>query len=105
MGCYGVSGGVGRARELAMRRAPGLDDIGGKVGDVDPMLPPARTRTSARYLPITTDGLLRRQRGSGASARARHEKSPRARRHRGEGGRRRPDVASCEDSNLGSVRR
>ncbi|CAH2234748.1 jg20975 [Pararge aegeria aegeria] len=27
MGCYGVTGGVGRARELAMRRAPGLDDI------------------------------------------------------------------------------
>ncbi|CAH2234543.1 jg1683 [Pararge aegeria aegeria] len=28
-GCYGVTGGVGRARELAMKRAPGLDDIGG----------------------------------------------------------------------------
>ncbi|CAH2244724.1 jg19108 [Pararge aegeria aegeria] len=26
-GCYGVTGGVGRARKLAMRRAPGLDDI------------------------------------------------------------------------------
>ncbi|CAH2257639.1 jg20517 [Pararge aegeria aegeria] len=34
-GCYGVTGGVGRARKLAMRRAPGLDDIGGEVGDVD----------------------------------------------------------------------
>ncbi|CAH2209518.1 jg17516 [Pararge aegeria aegeria] len=29
-GCYGVTGGVGRARKLAMRRVPGLDDIGGK---------------------------------------------------------------------------
>ncbi|CAH2230271.1 jg20020 [Pararge aegeria aegeria] len=28
-GFYGVTGGVGRARKLAMRRAPGLDDIGG----------------------------------------------------------------------------
>ncbi|CAH2266671.1 jg19831 [Pararge aegeria aegeria] len=27
-GGYGVPGGVGRARQLAMRRAPGLDDIG-----------------------------------------------------------------------------
>ncbi|CAH2266295.1 jg17836 [Pararge aegeria aegeria] len=26
-GCYGVTGGVGRARELVMRRAPGLDGI------------------------------------------------------------------------------
>ncbi|CAH2263424.1 jg13896 [Pararge aegeria aegeria] len=48
-GCYGVTGGVGRARKLAMRRAPGLDDIGGEVGDVDPRVPPARTRTSARF--------------------------------------------------------
>ncbi|CAH2237392.1 jg11248 [Pararge aegeria aegeria] len=32
-------------------------------------------------------GVLR----SGASVRARHEKSPRARRHQGEGGRRRPE--------------
>ncbi|CAH2216980.1 jg22831, partial [Pararge aegeria aegeria] len=31
-GCYGVTGGVGRARKFAMRRAPGLDDIGGKGG-------------------------------------------------------------------------
>ncbi|CAH2264340.1 jg18421 [Pararge aegeria aegeria] len=46
-GCYGVSGGVGRARKLAMRKAPGLEDIGG------------------------------------------------------ESGRRRPDGASCEDSDLG----
>ncbi|CAH2249510.1 jg18764 [Pararge aegeria aegeria] len=30
-GCYGVTGGVGRARKLAMRRAPGLDDIGGET--------------------------------------------------------------------------
>ncbi|CAH2230412.1 jg1915 [Pararge aegeria aegeria] len=44
-GCYGVTGGVGRARKLA-----------------------------------------------------------RARRHRGESGRRRPEGASCEDSDLGSVR-
>ncbi|CAH2244655.1 jg5441 [Pararge aegeria aegeria] len=50
-GCYGVTGGVGRARKLAMRRAPGLDG------------------------------------------------------HRGEYGRRRPEGASCEDSDLGSVRR
>ncbi|CAH2237135.1 jg23274 [Pararge aegeria aegeria] len=28
-GCYGVTGGVERARKLAIRRAPGLDDIGG----------------------------------------------------------------------------
>ncbi|CAH2238253.1 jg11532 [Pararge aegeria aegeria] len=48
-GYYGVTGGVGRARKLAMRRAPGLDDIGGEVGDVDPRVPPARTRTSARF--------------------------------------------------------
>ncbi|CAH2236714.1 jg16954 [Pararge aegeria aegeria] len=48
-GCYGVTGGVGRARKLAMGRAPGLDDIGGEVGDVDPRVPPARTRTSARF--------------------------------------------------------
>ncbi|CAH2215520.1 jg4385 [Pararge aegeria aegeria] len=27
-GCYGVTGRVGRVRELAMRRAPELDDIG-----------------------------------------------------------------------------
>ncbi|CAH2239688.1 jg12464 [Pararge aegeria aegeria] len=50
-GCYGVTGGVGRAQKLAMRRAPGLDDIGG------------------------------------------------------ESGRRRPEGASCEDSDLGSFRR
>ncbi|CAH2217561.1 jg24150 [Pararge aegeria aegeria] len=50
-GCYGVTGGVGRARKLAMRRAPGLDDIGG------------------------------------------------------ESGRRRPEGACCEDSDLGSIRR
>ncbi|CAH2228977.1 jg251, partial [Pararge aegeria aegeria] len=44
-GCYGVTRGVGRARKLAMRRAPGHDDIGGgEVGDVDPRVPPARTR-------------------------------------------------------------
>ncbi|CAH2245158.1 jg16728 [Pararge aegeria aegeria] len=48
-GCCGVTGGVVRARELAMRRAPGLDNIGGQVGDFDPRLPPARTRTSARF--------------------------------------------------------
>ncbi|CAH2236891.1 jg20300 [Pararge aegeria aegeria] len=41
-GCYGVTGGVGRARKLALRRAPGLDDIGGRVGDVDPRVPPAQ---------------------------------------------------------------
>ncbi|CAH2226557.1 jg22128 [Pararge aegeria aegeria] len=29
-GCYGVTGGARRARELAMRRAPGLDDIRGR---------------------------------------------------------------------------
>ncbi|CAH2269123.1 jg17338 [Pararge aegeria aegeria] len=28
-GCYGVTGGVGRARQLVMRRARGLDDISG----------------------------------------------------------------------------
>ncbi|CAH2243543.1 jg1590 [Pararge aegeria aegeria] len=28
-GCYGVTGEMGRARELAMRRAPGLNDIEG----------------------------------------------------------------------------
>ncbi|CAH2237119.1 jg24458 [Pararge aegeria aegeria] len=33
------------------------------------------------------------------------EKSPRARRHREEGRRRRPEGASFEDSDLGSVRR
>ncbi|CAH2238878.1 jg13688 [Pararge aegeria aegeria] len=43
-GCYGVTGGVERARKLAMRRAPRLYDIGGRVGDVDPREPPARTR-------------------------------------------------------------
>ncbi|CAH2241004.1 jg4075 [Pararge aegeria aegeria] len=58
-GCYGVTGGVGRARKLAMRRAPGLDDIGGEVGDVDPRVPPARTRTSARFdVNLTVGGLL-----------------------------------------------
>ncbi|CAH2264282.1 jg9133 [Pararge aegeria aegeria] len=29
-GCYGVTGEVGQARKLAMRRTPGLDDIGGE---------------------------------------------------------------------------
>ncbi|CAH2243604.1 jg5125 [Pararge aegeria aegeria] len=58
-GCYGVTGGVGPARKLAMRRAPGLDDIGGEVGDVDPRVPPARTRTSARFdVNLTVGGLL-----------------------------------------------
>ncbi|CAH2216291.1 jg25480 [Pararge aegeria aegeria] len=58
-GCYGVTGGVGRARKLAMRRAPGLDDIGGRVGDVDPRVRPARTRTSARFdVNLTVGGLL-----------------------------------------------
>ncbi|CAH2247179.1 jg16989 [Pararge aegeria aegeria] len=58
-GCYGVTGGVGRARKLAMRRAPGLDDIGGSMGDVDPRVPPARTRTSARFdVNLTVGGLL-----------------------------------------------
>ncbi|CAH2226013.1 jg19752 [Pararge aegeria aegeria] len=28
-GGYGVTGGVGRARKLALRRTRGLDDIGG----------------------------------------------------------------------------
>ncbi|CAH2268540.1 jg2228 [Pararge aegeria aegeria] len=31
-GCYGVTGEVRRARKLAMRRAPGLNDIGGESG-------------------------------------------------------------------------
>ncbi|CAH2226663.1 jg19663 [Pararge aegeria aegeria] len=58
-GCYSVTGGVGRARKLAMRRAPGLDDIGGEVGEVDPRVPPARTRTSARFdVNLTVGGLL-----------------------------------------------
>ncbi|CAH2238361.1 jg18007 [Pararge aegeria aegeria] len=58
-GCYGVTGGVGRARKLAKRRAPGLDDIGGEVGNVDPRVPPARTRTSARFeVNLTVGGLL-----------------------------------------------
>ncbi|CAH2239750.1 jg12169 [Pararge aegeria aegeria] len=47
-GCYGITGGMGRARKLAMRRAPGLDDTGGRVGN-DPRVPPARARTSARF--------------------------------------------------------
>ncbi|CAH2237946.1 jg4640 [Pararge aegeria aegeria] len=41
-GWYGVTGGVGRARKLAMRRAPGLDYIRGRVGDFVPRVPPAR---------------------------------------------------------------
>ncbi|CAH2244596.1 jg11711 [Pararge aegeria aegeria] len=49
-GCYGVTQGVGRARKLAMRRAPGLDDIGGRVGDVDPRVPPARKPTHSLSL-------------------------------------------------------
>ncbi|CAH2238230.1 jg11509 [Pararge aegeria aegeria] len=58
-GCYCVTGGVGRYRECAMRRALGLDDIGGKVGDVDPRVPPARTLTSARFdVNLTVVGLL-----------------------------------------------
>ncbi|CAH2210736.1 jg16112, partial [Pararge aegeria aegeria] len=58
-GCYGVSGGVGRARKLAMRRVPGLGDIGRRVGDVDPRVPPARARTSARFdVNLTVGGLL-----------------------------------------------
>ncbi|CAH2235788.1 jg7640 [Pararge aegeria aegeria] len=58
-GCYGVTGGVGRARKLAMRRAPGLDDIWGIVGDVDPRVPPARARTSARFdVNLSVGGLL-----------------------------------------------
>ncbi|CAH2270000.1 jg6475 [Pararge aegeria aegeria] len=58
-GCYGVTGGVGRARKLAMRRAPGLDDIGGEVGNVDPKVPPARDWTSARFdVNLSVGGLL-----------------------------------------------
>ncbi|CAH2231926.1 jg11083 [Pararge aegeria aegeria] len=41
-----------------MRRAPWLDDIGGKVGDVDPRVPPAKTQTSARFDVNLTDGDL-----------------------------------------------
>ncbi|CAH2211573.1 jg27619 [Pararge aegeria aegeria] len=58
-GCYGVTRGVGRARKLAMRRALGLDDIGGRVGDVNPRVPPARARTSARFdVNLSVGGLL-----------------------------------------------
>ncbi|CAH2217246.1 jg12672, partial [Pararge aegeria aegeria] len=35
-GCYGVTGGVRRARKFAMRRVPGLDDIGGESGSRRP---------------------------------------------------------------------
>ncbi|CAH2265104.1 jg9267 [Pararge aegeria aegeria] len=57
-GCYGVTGEE-RELELVMRRAPGLDDIRGKVGDVDPRVPPARTRPSARFdVNLTVGGLL-----------------------------------------------
>ncbi|CAH2242092.1 jg26223 [Pararge aegeria aegeria] len=40
-GCYGVTGGVGRVRKLAMRRAPGLDDIGASCegSDLDSVRP------------------------------------------------------------------
>ncbi|CAH2228125.1 jg8974 [Pararge aegeria aegeria] len=113
-GCYGDTGGVGRVRELENHeKSPRARQHRGGIGGRRPESASFEDSElgSVRLFGYTiADNHLRGCYGdTGRVGRARelenHEKSPRARRHQGGIGGRRPESASFEDSELGSVRR